>query len=88
MARSITGSRCRVGCLWVRCVIAALVWLLLPGQAQTTPGPHTVAGGSVTINAFPLSHVDLMDDDFVASSSQNHEYLLMLDPDNLLFNFR
>lgn len=37
---------------------------------------------------FSLSDVDLLDEDFKQGAALNHEYLLMLEVDNLLFNFR
>jgi len=87
MARSFLTSRSRVGWLWgiiwvwrIRLVSCAVVGG--PNESPQTVGP------AIAIHPFPMSHIALMDDDFVASSSLNHEYLLMLDPDNLLFNFR
>jgi len=41
------------------------------------------------IQSFPLSDVELHDGtDFSKNEALNHEYLLLLDPDNLLYNFR
>lgn len=48
-----------------------------------------LADTSSFIQPFPLSDVHLArDSDFSAGEALNHEYLLILDPDNLLYNFR
>ena len=54
---------------------------------------HTLAGAradtSSFIQTFPLSDVQLAkDSDFSAGEALNHQYLLILDVDNLLYNFR
>ena len=87
MARSFLTSHSRVGWLWViiwvwRIRVVSCASVGVPNERPQTAGP------AIAIHPFPMSHIDLMDGDFVASSSLNHEYLLMLDPDNLLFNFR
>lgn len=86
---SVLRSRSRVGWLWVITWVWWVIGRQVTGASVGVPNesPKT-AGSAIAIHPFPMSHIDLMDDDFVASSSLNHEYLLMLDPDNLLFNFR
>ncbi|PSC73151.1 hypothetical protein C2E20_3677 [Micractinium conductrix] len=58
---------------------AAVVLLATPCAAGPRP-PR--------INTFQLADVQLAAGEFLANHEQNNEYLLALDPDNMLFNFR
>ena len=64
--------------LFLKIIILITASLLFP--AFSTPQ---------SIQPFPLSDVNLdPNSDFSPATKLNHEYLLVLSPDNLLFNFR
>jgi DUF1680 family protein len=56
-------------------------------QAASKPSPKQVAG-TPTLQAFPLSDVRLLDSPFLEAQQRDEAYLLKLEADRMLHNFR
>jgi len=67
---------------------AATAGAWLGSQLTALPAVAAVSKPRAALQPFPLSAVRLLDSDFSAAQARNARYLLALDPDRLLHNFR
>src|SRR5262245_3529697 len=74
------------GVFWRRiCHASAPLWLILLAAAGTDKVPDKVSLAAVP---FPLQEVRLLDGPFKQAMQLDQQYLLSLEPDRLLYNFR
>jgi DUF1680 family protein len=82
------GDRSRSGDMRKTSVIWLAVWVGLSGLAAVGPAAPPAGRVPRAVEPFPLTDVRLLDGPFRDAMLRDERYLLSLDPDRFLFNFR